>query len=212
MRIARASRAADRMLALVEAHEHRPSERLAIDHLQSHAERDAVICEVAQHLRVGVRNAHEPSDGTDRQLVEAARRALVDLKRDGRDRIAVRVNRRVAKAAGDQLLKLLREHMLEHLGFGVHAIPGHSELLGEKQLKQPVMAQHLKRDPAALVGQPHAAIGLMLEQPHVRELAQHARHRPRRDAQTRGEIVRRHRRAAASLERVHRLRIVLHGR
>ena len=75
----------------------------------------------------------------------------------------MRVDRRVAQAPGDQLLELLREHVLEHLGLGVHAIPGHPELLGEKQLEQPVMAQHLQRDPPTLVGQPHTVIGLVLE-------------------------------------------------
>ena len=89
----------------------------------------------------------------------------------------MRVNRRVAKPAGDQLLELLREHVLEHLSFGVHAIPGHPELLGEKQLKQSVMAQHLKRDTPTLGSQAHTVIGLMLQQPDLRELAQHPRHR-----------------------------------
>ena len=47
-------------------------------------------------------------------------------------------------------LELLGEHVLEHLGLGVHAIPGHPELLGQEQLDQPVVAQHLERDPATL--------------------------------------------------------------
>ena len=62
----------------------------------------------------------------------------------------MRIDGRVAQARRDQLLELLGEHVLEHLGLGVHAIPGHSELLGEEQLEQPVVAQHLERDPAAL--------------------------------------------------------------
>ena len=109
----------------------------------------------------------------------------------------MRVNRRVAEARGDQLLELLREHVLEHLGLGVHAIPGHSEFLGEEQLEQAVMAQHLKRDAATLVGQPHTVIRLMLHQPDLRQLAQHPGHRPRRHPKPRGEIVRRHRRVAS---------------
>ena len=36
--------------------------------------------------------------------------------------------------------------MLEHLGLGVHAIPRHPELLGQEQLEQAVVAQHLERD------------------------------------------------------------------
>ena len=115
----------------------------------------------------------------------------------------MRVDRRVAQARGDQLLELLGEHVLEHLGLGVHAIPGHPELLGEEQLEQPVMAQHLQRDPATLVGQPHAVIGLMLDDPDLGELAHHPRHRAGRHPEPRGEIVRRYRRAATSLERIH---------
>ena len=69
--------------------------------------------------------------------------------------------------------------MLEHLGLGVHAIPGHPELLGEKQLEQAVMAQHLQRHTPALVGQPHTVIGLMLDDPDLGQLAHHPRHRRR---------------------------------
>ena len=54
------------------------------------------------------------------------------------------------QARSDQLLELLGEHMLKDLGLGVHTIPGHPELLGEEQLEQPMVAQHLKRDPATL--------------------------------------------------------------
>ena len=124
----------------------------------------------------------------------------------------MRVDRRVAQARRDQLLELLGEHMLEHLGLGMHAIPGHPELLREEQLEQAVMAQHLQRDTAALVGQSHTVIGLMLDDPDLGQLAHHPRHRRRRHPQPRREIVRRHRRAAASLERIHGLRIVLHRR
>ena len=62
------------------------------------------------------------------------------------DRVAVRVERRVAELRGDQLLELVGEHVLEHLGLGVHAIPGHLQRLGEEQLEQPVVADHLERD------------------------------------------------------------------
>ena len=65
----------------------------------------------------------------------------------------MRVDRRVAQSRGDQLLELLGEHVLEHLGLGMHAIPGHPELLSEEQLEQAVMAQHLQRDAPTLVGQ-----------------------------------------------------------
>ena len=40
--------------------------------------------------------------------------------------------------------------MLERLGLLVHAIPRHAEMLGQVELEQPVVAQHLERDPLAL--------------------------------------------------------------
>jgi hypothetical protein len=124
----------------------------------------------------------------------------------------VRVNRRVAQPRCDQLLELLGEHVLEHLGLGVHAIPRHPELLREEQLEQAVMPQHLQRHTPALLGQPHTVIGLVLDDPDLGQLAHHPRHRPGRHPEPRRQIVRRDRRSAASLERIHRLRIVLHRR
>ena len=124
----------------------------------------------------------------------------------------MRVDRRVAQPSGDQLLELLGQHVLEDLGLLVHPIPGHPELLGEKQLEQTVMAQHLERDAAALRREPHAVVGLVLDQPHVGELAQHRRNRPRRDAEPLCQVVGRYRRALAHLQRVHRLGVVLHRR
>jgi hypothetical protein len=52
----------------------------------------------------------------------------------------VRVDGGVAKASRDQSLEVLGEHVLEDLGLGVHAIPGHPELLGQKQLDQSMVA------------------------------------------------------------------------
>ena len=74
---------------------------------------------------------------------------LLDLERGVRDRVAVRVVGGVAELRRDQLLQLLREHVLEHLGLVVDAVPRHAERLGQVQLQQPVVAQHLERDPPA---------------------------------------------------------------
>src|SRR5436190_650686 len=77
----------------------------------------------------------------------------------GRDRITVRVVRRVAELGGDQVLELLGEHVLEHLGLVVNAIPGHAERLGEIELEQAVVAQDLEGDLGARRGQLHAPVG-----------------------------------------------------
>ena len=199
--------AADRMLTLAEPYEHRPTERLAIHDLEASVERDAMLGEVAQHRRVRIRHADEPSRGTDRQLVEAAGRALVDLEQGRGDRIAVRIDRRVTQPGGDQRLELLGNRMLEHLSLGVHTIPRHPELLSEKQLQQPVMAQHLQSHTPTLVGQPHPVVRLMLDDPDLSQLAHHPGHPRRGHPEPGREIVRRYRRAATSLERIQRLRV-----
>ena len=71
--------------------------------------------------------------------------ALVDLELGAGNRIAVGVHDGIAELGRDQLLELLGEHVLEHLGLGVDAIPGHPERLGEEQLEEAVVAKHLKR-------------------------------------------------------------------
>ena len=99
--------------------------------------------------------------------------------------------------------------MLEHLGLGVHLVPGHAEALDEEQLDEPVVADHLEGDAPAVLGEPHAAVALVLDEAERRELAQHPRDRRGADLEQRGEVGRRGR-AVAGLERVDRLRVVLH--
>ena len=99
--------------------------------------------------------------------------------------------------------------MLEHLGLGVHLVPGHAEALDEEQLDEPVMADHLERDTPPALGETDAAVALVLDEPEVRELAQHPRDGGGADLEQRGEAGR-GRGAVAGLEGVDRLRVVLH--
>ena len=99
--------------------------------------------------------------------------------------------------------------MLEHLGLGVHLVPGHAEALDEEQLDEPVVADHLERHAPTALGEPHAAVALVLHEPERGELAQHPGHRGGADLEQRGEFLRR-RGPVAGLERVDRLRVVLH--
>ena len=71
-----------------------------------------------------------------------------ELELGARDRVAVGVDRRVPELGRDQLLEVLREHVLEDLRLGVNAIPGHSQRVGEEALEQPVVADHLEGDAA----------------------------------------------------------------
>ena len=122
------------------------------------------------------------------------------------------VGRGLAETSGDQPLEVLGEHVLEDLGLLVDPIPRHPELLREKQLQQPVMAQNLERHAPALRRETDAAIALVLHESQFGELADHRRDRSRRDAEPLGELGRRDGGPAARLERVDRLRVILDRR
>ena len=172
---------------------------------------DPAVGEVAQHLGVGVGDPHEHAAGAGLGGGEALGLELLDHEVGGRDRVAVRVARRVAELGRDQRLELLGEHVLEHLGLVVHAVPRHAEALGEVELEQPVVADHLERHARALGGQLHAPVGHVLHQPELVELADHARRRGRRDVQPLGQRVRADGAAGALGELVDRLGVVLDG-
>ncbi len=87
----------------------------------------------------------------------------------------MRIVRRVAELGRDQRLELVGEHVLEHLGLLVDAVPRHAERFGEVELQQPVVAQHLEREPGARFRQPHAAVALVRDETELVELADHAR-------------------------------------
>ena len=65
--------------------------------------------------------------------------------------------------------------MLEHLGLLVHAVPRHAERLGEIELEQPMVAQHLERHPLARAREPHAVVGLARDEPERLEALDHRR-------------------------------------
>ena len=101
--------------------------------------------QVAQHLGIesDTRVKRPRSPGVE--VGEGARGLLVDLAVGGGDRVAVRVVRGVAELGRDQLGELGRDRVLEHLGLLVHAVPRHPERLGQVELEQPVVAEHLER-------------------------------------------------------------------
>src|SRR5829696_4701585 len=62
--------AAERVQVLAEPHRQRPAERLAFDDLEGIAEPDSALVEVAEHLRVGVRDADEAAGAARLQRLE----------------------------------------------------------------------------------------------------------------------------------------------
>ncbi len=120
----------------------------------------------------------------------------------------MRVDRGVAELGRDQLLELLRERVLEHLCLGVHLVPGHAEALDEEELDEPVVADHLERDPATALREADSVVALVLDEAQLGELAQHPRDRGGAHLEQRGQLGGRGG-AVAGFERVDRLRVVL---
>ena len=117
-----------------------------------------------------------------------------------------------AELGRDQLLELIGEHVLEHLGLVVDAVPGHAEALDQVELEQAVVAHDLERDPPPAVGERDAAVGPVLDQPELAQPLDHARGRCRGDPEALGQRVGGHRLAAPLLQRVDRLGVVLDRR
>ena len=194
---------------VAEPHEQRSAERLAIDDLKALSGSDPALGQIPEHLRVGVRDPHERPACAAVHLLQRLRVPLDDLQVPGRDRITVRVVGGVAELRGDQLLELLGEHVLEHLGLGVNAIPRHPEALHQVQLEQPVVPNHLERHAPSRVGQRHPAVGDVLHVPELAHPLDHRRRRAGRDPEAFGQRVVADRLRGADLERVDRLRVVL---
>jgi hypothetical protein len=171
-----------------------------------------VVGQVAQHRRVVVGDAREAAALPGFERVERRRRLLDHLEVTGRDRVAVRIVRRIPERRGNQLFELLGDVVLEHLGLVVDTIPRHAERLRQVQLEQPVMAQNLERDAPARLGQLHPVVRGMLDQAEPVELLDHVRGGRGRDAEPFGEGIVRDWAFALDLKRVDRLRVVLHRR
>ena len=205
--------AAEGHVAGREAHRERAAERLALEDLHRVADPDPARLEVAQHVGVGVRDAHEAPALTGVERLQRAGVSLLDREVRAGDRIAVRVVGRVAELGRDPRLEVLGEDVLERLGLLVHAVPRHPEVLGEVELEQPVVAQHLERDALAGGGERDPAVGRVGDEPLLGELLDHAARRRGGHAEPRGEVVRGDAGSGleALLQRVDGLRVVLDG-
>ena len=100
-----------------------------------------------------------------------------------RDRVAVRVHRRMAEVGVDPVDQPLGGGVLHVLGFLVHLVPGHLQRLGQEQLEQAVPADDLQRQPLAGLGQAGSLVGGIRRQARLGEGLEHAGDRARRDGQ-----------------------------
>ena len=107
--------------------------------------------------------------------------ALRPLEVRVRNGVAVRIVGRVAERLVDPRLELLGERVLEPVGLVVHLVDVDAERLGEVQLEQAVVADHLERDPLALRRQGHPAVRRVLDERERGELLHHRARGGRRD-------------------------------
>ena len=135
--------------------------------------------------------------------------AAVEAKLSIRDRIAVRVVCRVAERAVDPRFELLGQRMLEPVGLGVHLVEAEPERLGEVELEEPVVADHLERDALAGRRQLDSVVRRVLGEPERGEAFHHRGHRRRADAHALRDG-RRRRALALEPELVDLLHVVLH--
>jgi hypothetical protein len=90
-----------------------------------------------------------------------------------RDRIAVGILRGRAERRVDPLLERLGKRVLEPVRLGVHRIEAELERPREVELEQSVVAQDLEREPLAERCEPHASVGLVVDEPARGELLHH---------------------------------------
>ena len=114
----------------------------------------------------------------------------------------------VAERGVDPRLELLREDVLEPVGLRVHLVERHPERVGEVELEQPVMPQHLERAQTAALGEHDTAVRRPLDEAELGEPLHHRRRRRGADVHP---LRKRGRRRPLSLgpEGVDRLEVVL---
>ena len=177
------------------------------------AGRDPPIAEVAQHLGVGVRDAHEDARGRRRRGPAcAACRALLD--RAGR---GVGIGSPCGSCVGWPSLSAMSSSSSSEMTCSStsassctrsHGTPSRSARYSSSS-RWWRSTSSARRSPSAVSS--HAAVRLVADEAERVELLDHPRRRRGRDAEALGERVRGHAAALALLQRVDRLRVVLDG-
>ncbi len=84
---------------------------------------DRTLGEVAEHRSVAVGDAREDALLAVIEVGERNRLVGADLQVPVWDRVAMRIDGGLAELGRDQLLQLLGDVVLQHLGLGVHPVP-----------------------------------------------------------------------------------------
>ena len=87
------------------------------------------------------------------------------LSPGGRNRIPVRVMRRPPEQGVDPLLQAGAQCVLQHLGLGVHLVPGHIQNLDQEPLQQPVPPYDAQRVPPPVLSEVHRMIRRAPDEP-----------------------------------------------
>src|SRR5204863_1359862 len=133
---------------------------------------------------------------------------LRPLERRVRNRISVRVVGRESERAVDPRLQLFGEDVLEPVGLVVDVLDVEPERLGEVELEQPVVTDHLDGDPLPGRCQANALVARVVDELEGRELLDHLAGRACGDSLLAREGRDRNARFAL-LELVDRLQVVL---
>ena len=156
-----------------------PAERRLREHFDARVRDEPELAEVAQELRVAVRDARDRSARARLEVEQRPALAVDEAQLAVRNRVAVRVVRREAELLVDLRLELLGQRVLEELRLGVHLVEREPEPIDEVALEQAVVPQDLERAAPSLVGERDAAVREPLDQA---ELVEPLRHRRRRRA------------------------------
>jgi len=156
--------------------------------LDRRAERQPLVAQVAQQVGRLVEQARYDAGRVERPLREGSQRALLHVPGGAGNRVAVRVEARVAQILRDALRQPLGHGVLQPLGLVVDFVPAVAERLDQEQLDQPVMAHDFERDSLPGGGQADATIRLVRDELSARQLLRHFRCRGRGDRQRLGQL------------------------
>src|SRR2546430_9185471 len=140
----------DSRRAIVESHDRRTMERLAIDDREPYARRESLHGEIPQPLGILVADFLQHDTRADLRVGQWNELSFFDFARGGRDRRAVRIVARLAQRVGHPLDQLLGYRVLETLCLDVHVAPVVPELARQIDLEDSVAPDHLERGTPAL--------------------------------------------------------------
>src|SRR5690554_5301617 len=95
---------------------------------------------------------------------------IVDFQIDRRNGCSMGIGRRVPECFSNPGLQFFRDRVLHALGLVMNLIPRDAEGLVEIELKQPVMANYFKRDPASGIRKVSTTVGLVISPELVNRL------------------------------------------